>query len=121
MLEECSHKISLNSTINYEVNNNIKEETTTREETNKNDILKKAKFLLNQTKDYQEAEKILFEEIAYNENSFELWYYYLYAITKGLKENIEIAKRGGKIANNTRVDLEKEIGESIITKNNVLN
>ena len=40
---------------------------------------------------------------------------------KGLKENIEIAKRGGKIANNTRVDLEKEIGESIITKNNVLN
>ena len=40
---------------------------------------------------------------------------------KGLKENIEVAKRGGKIANNTRVDLEKEIGESIITKNNVLN
>ena len=39
----------------------------------------------------------------------------------GLKENIEVAKRGGKIANNTRVDLEKEIGESIITKNNVLN
>ncbi len=87
LLEECSHKISLNSTINYEVNNNIKEETTTREETNKNDILKKAKFLLNQTKDYQEAEKILFEEIAYNENNFELWYYYLYAITKGLKDN----------------------------------
>ena len=40
---------------------------------------------------------------------------------KGLKENIEVAKRGGKIANNTRVDLKKEIGESIITKNNVLN
>ena len=40
---------------------------------------------------------------------------------KGLKENIEVAKHGGKIANNTRVDLEKEIGESIITKNNVLN
>ena len=40
---------------------------------------------------------------------------------QGLKENIEVAKRGGKIANNTRVDLEKEIGESIITKNNVLN
>ena len=40
---------------------------------------------------------------------------------QGLKENIEVAKRGGKIANNARVDLEKEIGESIITKNNVLN
>ena len=40
---------------------------------------------------------------------------------QGLKENIEVAKRGGKIANNTKVDLEKEIGESIITKNNVLN
>ena len=95
LLEECSQKISLNNTINYEVNNNIKEEITTREETNKNDILKKVKFLLNQTKDYQEAEKILFEEIAYNENSFELWYYYLYAITKGLKEishkNINLA------------------------------
>ena len=40
---------------------------------------------------------------------------------KGLKENIEVAKRGGKIANNARVDLESEIGESVITKNNALN
>jgi len=40
---------------------------------------------------------------------------------QGLKENIEVAKRGGKIANNARVDLESEIGESIITKNNALN
>ena len=30
------------------------------------------------------------------------------------------AKRGGKIANNARVDLEREIGESVITKNNAL-
>ena len=40
---------------------------------------------------------------------------------QGLKENIEVAKRGGKIANNARVDLESEIGESIITKNNAIN
>lgn len=40
---------------------------------------------------------------------------------QGLKENIEVAKRGGKIANNARVDLESEIGESVITKNNAIN
>lgn len=40
---------------------------------------------------------------------------------QGLKENIEVAKRGGKIANNARVDLEREIGESVITKENALN
>ena len=40
---------------------------------------------------------------------------------KGLKENIEIAKQGGSVANNARVDLESKIGESVITKNNVLN
>ncbi|MBE6153126.1 MAG: phage antirepressor protein [Firmicutes bacterium] len=39
---------------------------------------------------------------------------------QGLKENIAVAKRGGKIANNTRIDLETEIGESVITKNNAL-
>ena len=39
---------------------------------------------------------------------------------QGLKENIEVAKRGGRIANNTRADLEKEIGESVITKDNIL-
>ena len=36
-------------------------------------------------------------------------------------ENIEVARRGGKIANNTRKDLETELGESVITQNNVLN
>ena len=40
---------------------------------------------------------------------------------QGLKENIEVAKRGCKIANNARVDLESEISESVITKNNVIN
>ena len=40
---------------------------------------------------------------------------------QGLKENIEIAKQGGSVANNARTDLESKIGESIITKNNVLN
>ena len=40
---------------------------------------------------------------------------------KGLKENIEIAKQGGSVANNARTDLESKIGESVITKNNVLN
>ena len=40
---------------------------------------------------------------------------------KGLKENIEVAKRGGKIAGNARKDLEKELDESIITNSNNLN
>ena len=39
---------------------------------------------------------------------------------QGLEENIEVARRGGKIANNARVDLENEIGESVITSNNNL-
>ena len=39
----------------------------------------------------------------------------------GLKENREIAKRGGKIAKNTRKDLEKELGRTVITKQNALN
>ena len=39
---------------------------------------------------------------------------------QGLNENIEIAKRGGKIASNTRKDLENELEESIITSNNTL-
>lgn len=37
---------------------------------------------------------------------------------RGLKENIEMARRGGKIANNARVDLECEIGEKVIANNN---
>lgn len=39
----------------------------------------------------------------------------------GLDENIEVAKRGGKIASNARKDLENEIGESVVTSNNALN
>lgn len=39
---------------------------------------------------------------------------------KGLYENIEVAKRGGRIANNTRKNLEEEIGESVIVKDNAL-
>ena len=40
---------------------------------------------------------------------------------KGLNENIEVARRGGKIAGNARKDLEHEIGESVVTSNNSLN
>ena len=40
---------------------------------------------------------------------------------KGLNENIEVARRGGKIAGNARKDLEHEIGESVVTSNNALN
>ena len=39
----------------------------------------------------------------------------------GLEENKKIAKRGGKIAKNTRDNLEEELGESVITRNNALN
>lgn len=39
----------------------------------------------------------------------------------GLKENREMAKRGGKIAKNTRNNLEKELGKSVISKGNSLN
>ena len=40
---------------------------------------------------------------------------------QGLKENINIAKRGGRIAGNARKDLENEIGESVVTSSNILN
>ncbi len=39
---------------------------------------------------------------------------------KGLNENIEVAKRGGKIAGNARKDLENEIGEKVISSDNNL-
>ena len=39
----------------------------------------------------------------------------------GLDENIDVAKRGGKIAGNARKDLEDELGESVITSSNLLN
>lgn len=40
---------------------------------------------------------------------------------QGLKENIKVAREGGSVAKNARVDLEKKIVESVITKNNALN
>ena len=40
---------------------------------------------------------------------------------KGLDENIDVAKRGGKIASNARKDLENELGESVVTNDNALN
>ena len=40
---------------------------------------------------------------------------------KGLDENINIARRGGKIASNARKDLEDELGESILSNTNNLN
>ena len=40
---------------------------------------------------------------------------------QGLTQNKEIAKRGGEIAKNTRDNLEKELGRSIITKENNIN
>lgn len=40
---------------------------------------------------------------------------------KGLNENIVVARRGGKIASNARKDLEREIGESVVTSDNALN
>ena len=79
LLEECNRNITTSNASSYEDNN--------REGTSKNEVLKKTMFLLNQIKDYQEAEKYLFEEITNNENDYDLWYYYLYAITKGFKEN----------------------------------
>lgn len=38
----------------------------------------------------------------------------------GLEQNKEIAKRGGKIAKNTRDNLEEELGESVISNKNAL-
>lgn len=40
---------------------------------------------------------------------------------KGLNENIDVARRGGKIAGNARKDLEKEIGDGVVTDSNALN
>lgn len=39
----------------------------------------------------------------------------------GLEENRKIAKEGGQVANNTRKDIEKRLGEPVVTKNNALN
>ena len=40
---------------------------------------------------------------------------------KGIKQNIDVARRGGKIAGNARKNLENELGESVVTSNNALN
>lgn len=40
---------------------------------------------------------------------------------KGLTENIDVARRGGKIVGNARKELEHELGDSVITKENLLN
>jgi len=40
---------------------------------------------------------------------------------KGLKENIEVAKLGGHAAKVAREDIEKNLGETVITQNNALN
>ena len=39
----------------------------------------------------------------------------------GLKENKKVAKAGGEVARTARDDLEKKLGETIISKNNALN
>ncbi len=39
----------------------------------------------------------------------------------GLKENKKIAKTGGEIANNTRIDIEQKLKEKVVTKENLLN
>ena len=41
--------------------------------------------------------------------------------TIGLDENIDVAKREGKIAGNARKDLENELGEGVVTSSNLLN
>lgn len=40
---------------------------------------------------------------------------------KGMKENIEVARRGGMVAKNTRDEIEDLLGESVVTSNNKLN
>lgn len=39
----------------------------------------------------------------------------------GLKENKEIAKKGGHVAKVAREDMEKELGQSVVSKENALN
>ena len=39
----------------------------------------------------------------------------------GLKENKEIAKKGGHVAKVAREDMEKELGKSVVSKENSLN
>ena len=39
---------------------------------------------------------------------------------KGLKENIDVARRGGKIAGDTRMAIEDELDSKVVTKENAL-
>ena len=39
----------------------------------------------------------------------------------GLRENKEIAKKGGHVAKVAREDMERELGQSVVSKENVLN
>ena len=39
----------------------------------------------------------------------------------GLQENIEVARQGGKVAKNTRNEIENLLGESVVTSKNNLN
>ena len=41
--------------------------------------------------------------------------------TKGLKENIKVARQGGQVAKNTREEIENLLGESVVTNKNKLN
>lgn len=41
--------------------------------------------------------------------------------SKGLNENVDVARRGGKIAGNARKNLEQELGESVVTNAKALN
>ena len=38
----------------------------------------------------------------------------------GLDENRKVAKEGGQVASNTRKDIEKRLGESVVIKDNML-
>ena len=40
---------------------------------------------------------------------------------RGLKENMSVAKTGGKVAHNTRNNIEKELGKNVVIKDNRLN
>ena len=40
---------------------------------------------------------------------------------QGLKENKKVAKAGGEVAKTAREDLEKKLGETVISKKNALN
>lgn len=74
LLDECNRNIKVNS----------KDIITVKEQ---KDALTKIEFLLNQSKDYAKAEEIIFDELAYNKDDYNLWYLYLQAITNGFKNS----------------------------------